>query len=310
MAATRDAFGHALMKLAEDDPRYYIVDCDISKSMKTVEFARAFKEQHVNVGIAEQNAASLCAGLAVMGKIPFLSTYAVFASMRALEQLRTSVCYPNLNVKIAASHGGLTPSNDGATHQAIEDVAIMRALPNMSVVMGADYNSAKALTLCAARHMGPVYLRYTRDDFPDFYDEREVFELGKGKLLRKGGAVTLVSFGEMLHEALFACELLRQEGIEVDLIDMHTVKPLDEGLLKDSLSRTHACVTVEDHSVIGGLGGAVAEFMAGLGLGRLRRIGLPDCFGQSGKYRELLEHYGMDRGAIAETVRALLKEKE
>ena len=158
-AATRDAFGHAVMELAAHDPRIYVVDCDISKSMKTVEFSRRYPLQHINVGIAEQNGAGVCAGLATLGNIPFLSTYAVFASMRACEQVRTSICYPRLNVKLACSHGGLTPSNDGATHQAIEDVAIMRALPGMTVVMGADYNSAKALTKAAAAWDGPVYLR-------------------------------------------------------------------------------------------------------------------------------------------------------
>jgi len=309
MAATRDAFGHALCELANKDSRYYIVDCDISKSMKTVDFARQFPNQHVNVGIAEQNAAALCAGLARMGKIPFLSTYAVFASMRALEQLRTSVCYPNLNVKIAAGHGGLTPSNDGATHQAIEDVAIMRALPNMTVVMAADYNSARALTTLAAKHNGPVYLRYTRDSFPDFYGTDEVFELGKGKLLQSGSDVTVVSFGEMLHETLAACDILKSEGISAELIDLHTVKPLDTALLGASIIKTRACVTVEDHSIIGGLGGAVAEFMAENGLGTLKRIGLRDCFGQSGKYHELLQHYGMDRQSIAAAARDLVWDK-
>lgn len=306
MAATRDAFGHAVLELAKDDPRIYVVDCDISKSMKTVDFARKFPKQHINVGIAEQNGAGVCAGLATVGNIPFLSTYAVFASMRACEQVRTSICYPHLNVKLACSHGGLTPANDGATHQAIEDVAIMRALPGMTVVMGADYNAAKALTKAAAYYDGPVYLRYTRDSVPDFYGHDEVFEIGKGKLLRSGGKVTVVSFGEMLHEALAAAEILRGEGVEIDLIDMSTVKPLDTDLLKESLSRTGRCVTVEDHSMIGGLGSAVGEWMAENGCGRLIRIGLNDCFGQSGPYEVLLKHYGMDRESIANAVRKLL----
>lgn len=308
MAATRDAFGHAVMELAKDDPRIYVVDCDISKSMKTVEFSRRFPKQHINVGIAEQNGAGVCAGLATVGNIPFLSTYAVFASMRACEQIRTSICYPHLNVKLACSHGGITPANDGATHQAIEDVAIMRALPGMTVLMGADYHAAKALTKAAAYYNGPVYMRYTRDAVPDFYGPDEVFEIGKGKLLRSGGKATVVSFGEMLHEALAAGEILRAEGIEIDLIDMHTVKPLDTVLLKESLSRTGRCVTVEDHTIIGGLGGAVSEWMAENGCGRLVRIGLNNCFGQSGPYKTLLKHYSMDRGAIANAVRKLLTE--
>ena len=296
------------MELAKDDPRIYVVDCDISKSMKTVEFSRRFPKQHINVGIAEQNGAGVCAGLATVGNIPFLSTYAVFASMRACEQIRTSICYPHLNVKLACSHGGITPANDGATHQAIEDVAIMRALPGMTVLMGADYHAAKALTKAAAYYDGPVYMRYTRDAVPDFYGPDEVFEIGKGKLLRSGGKVTVVSFGEMLHEALAAGEILRAGGIEIDLIDMHTVKPLDTVLLKESLSHTGRCVTVEDHTIIGGLGGAVSEWMAENRCGRLIRIGLNDCFGQSGPYETLLKHYGMDRGAIANAVRKLLAE--
>lgn len=306
MLPTRDAFGHAAMALAKRDARIYVVDCDISKSMKTVDFANTYPQQHVNVGIAEQNGAALCAGLATMGKIPFLSTYAVFASMRALEQVRTSICYPCLNVKIACSHGGLTPANDGATHQAIEDIAILRALPNMTVVMGADYHAAKALTIAAAGFEGPVYLRYTRDAVPFFYSEDEPFIIGKGKYLRKGGSVTIVTFGEMLHEALKAVHTLEHEGINVDLIDMHTVKPLDVDLLKESIARTGRCVTVEDHNIIGGLGGAVAEWMAEQGCGRLIRIGLPDCFGQSGTYDQLLAHYGMDHHAIARAVRILM----
>lgn len=308
MTATRDAFGHAVMELAMTDPRIYVVDCDISKSMKTVEFSRRFPERHINVGIAEQNGAGVCAGLATLGNIPFLSTYAVFASMRACEQVRTSICYPRLNVKLACSHGGLTPSNDGATHQAIEDVAIMRALPGMTVVMGADYSSAKALTKAAAHFDGPVYLRYTRDAVPDFYDPNEPFEIGKGKLLRSGGEVTVIAFGEMLHEALAAEEILRVEGITIDLIDMHTVKPLDMELIRSSIRRTGRCVTVEDHSIIGGLGSAVGEWMAENGCGRLFRIGLRDCFGQSGTYPSLLHYYHMDRGAIADAVRHLVRE--
>lgn len=308
MAATRDAFGHAVMELAQNDPRIYVVDCDISKSMKTVDFARKFPKQHINVGIAEQNGAGVCAGLATVGNIPFLSTYAVFASMRACEQVRTSICYPHLNVKLACSHGGLTPANDGATHQAIEDVAIMRALPGMSVIMGADYNAAKALTKAAAYYDGPVYLRYTRDSVPDFYTPDETFEIGKGKLLRSGGKVTVVCFGELLHEALAAEEILRAEGIAIDLIDMHTIKPLDTALLQESISRTGRCVTVEDHTILGGLGSAVGEWMAENGCGKLIRIGLHDCFGQSGPYETLLKTYGMDRESIANAVRKLAAE--
>lgn len=304
--ATRDAFGDALVKLARDNPNIYVVDCDISKAMKTGSFAAAFPERHLNVGIAEQNAATLAAGLATMGKIAFLSTYAVFGSMRALEQVRTSACYPNLNVKVACSHGGITADTDGVTHQGTEDCGIMRTIPNMAVIMGADYVSTKKLLAKVVEWNGPCYIRFTKDAFPNYYSEDDDFDIGKGKLLIEGEDITIISFGEMLHEALPAVKMLAQEGIRAELIDMHTIKPIDREQVVRSLAKTGRAVTVEDHNWINGLGSAVAEIIAETGHGILRRIGLRDTFAESGNYHLLLEKYGLDRKAIVSAAKEIL----
>ena len=303
---TRDAFGDALCELAKTSKDIYVVDCDIGKSMKTVNFMKQFPEQHINVGIAEQNAGTICAGLATMGKTAFLSTYAVFGSMRALEQIRTSACYSKLNVKVACSHGGLTPANDGVTHQGIEDCGIMRTIPNMTVIMGSDYVSTKKLVAKAVEWDGPVYLRFTRDAFPIIYKETDEFEIGKGKLLKEGKDITIVSFGEMIHEALPAAETLEKEGKSVEVIDIHTLKPIDRDLIGKSIAKTGKVVTVEDHNWYNGLGSAVAEIIAETGKGIQRRIGLRDTFAESGTYPLLLEKYGMDRKAIVAAAKELL----
>lgn len=304
--ATRDAFGDELCELAKSNGNIYVVDCDIGKSMKTVEFQKRFPQQHINVGIAEQNAATICAGLATMGKIAFLSTYAVFGSMRALEMIRTSACYSNLNVKVACSHGGLTPANDGVTHQGIEDCGIMRTIPNMAVIMGSDYVATRKLVAKAAAWDGPCYLRFTRDAFPVRYKETDEFEIGKGKLLKEGRDITIVSFGEMLHEAVPAMEELEKAGHSVELIDIHTLKPFDVELVGRSVAKTGRVVTVEDHNWINGLGSAVAEVVAEMGKGVLRRVGLRDTFAESGMYNLLLEKYRMDRKAVFAAAKEIL----
>lgn len=304
--ATRNAFGDALVELAEKMGDLYVIDCDISKSTKTDTFAKMFPERHINVGIAEQNAAAFAAGLATTGKIPFVSTYAVFGSMRMLEQVRTSICYPNLNVKIACSHGGLTPGSDGVTHQAIEDMGIYRTVPGMTVIMPADYESTKRLVELAAVHDGPVYLRFTRDPLPQFYSDSEMFIIGKGKHLKVGRDISIIAIGDMLHQALEATDVLEKMGISVDLIDMHTLKPLDEALLIDSISRTRRVITVEDHSVLNGLGSAVADVMAEKGIGTLRKVGLKDRYAESGDYYQLLHKYEMDAAYILKMAEELL----
>lgn len=304
--STRDAFGAAILELGAENEKIYVIDCDISKSMKTVDFAKSYPDRHINVGIAEQNAASLAAGLSTMDKIPFVCTYAVFGSMRMCEQIRTSICYSNLNVKIACSHGGLTSGSDGVTHQAIEDLGIMRTIPNMTVIMGADYNSTKKLVKKAAELNGPVYLRFTRVAVPVYYNENEEFEIGKGKLLRNGNDITIITFGEMLHEALKAIIQLEAEGVNVELIDIHTLKPLDVSLISNSIRKTKKVITVEDHSIINGLGSAVAEIVAEMGCGILKRIGLKDTFAESGSYNELLQKYEMDSNYILKMADELL----
>ncbi|MFB5677706.1 transketolase family protein [Paenibacillus terreus] len=306
--ATREAFGHEILELGRKNKSIYVVDVDIGKSCKTTEFANQLPEQHINVGIAEQNAAGLSAGLATTGKIPFISTYAVFGSLRMAEQIRQEVCYPNLNVKIACSHGGLTPANDGGSHQAIEDMGVLRTIPNMTVIMGADYYSTRKLVAQAAKHYGPVYLRFTRDAVPVIYDEEEQFEIGKAKRLKEGKDIAIIANGDTVHLALKAAEELEREGVSVKLLDMHTLKPLDREAVVECLD-TGFIITVEDHNILNGLGSAVSEVVAEEGGAILRRIGVQDRFGESAPYEKLLELNGITVENIVHTARNLLNTK-
>lgn len=303
---TREAFGDIITELAKTDERIFVIDCDISKSCKTTKFAKTFPERHINVGIAEQNAATLAAGLATMGKIPFISTYAVFGSMRMCEQVRTSICYPGLNVKVACSHGGLTPGNDGVTHQAVEDLGIYRSIPGIAVIMPADYNATCKLVAQAVDYPGPVYLRFTRDPVMSYYGEGESFEIGRGKVLKQGRDLSVLFIGDMLQQALAAEEELERRGVSVELIDMHTLKPFDNELALATLAKTGRIVTVEDHNHFNGLGSAVAEIIAERGKGVLRRVGLCDRYAESGDYHLLLEKYGMDSKAVIKRAEELL----
>lgn len=308
MKALREAFGDEILALGKTNPDIYVVDCDIGKSCKTLAFASALPMQHLNVGIAEQNAAGIAAGIATCGKIPFVATYAAFGSMRMCEQIRQEICYPRLNVKIACSHGGLTPANDGASHQAIEDYGIMRTLPNMTVIAACDYYSCRKLIRAAAELDGPVYLRFTRDPVPFIYSKADSFEIGKATVLREGCDVTIIATGAIMSLAVEACSLLHQRGIEARLLDMHTVKPLDVKAVEDAIRDTGRIVTVEDHSIINGVGSAVCEVAANLGHGIVRRMGVQDCFGESGPYYELLRKNGVTAENIAGTAEALLRE--
>ena len=306
MMTTRDGFGDVLIELAKENEKIYVIDCDISKSTKTNKFAKTFPERHINVGIAEQNAATFAAGLATTGKIPFVSTYAVFGSMRMCEQVRTSICYPQLNVKIACSHGGLTPGNDGVTHQAIEDMGIYRTIPGMTVIMPGDYNATKKLVAKAAEYYGPVYLRFTRDPIPVFYNENEEFEIGKGKVIKEGKDISLIAIGDALHQAIAAAEELEKQGVSVELIDMHTLKPLDIELIEKTLNKTGKIITVEDHNILNGLGSAVADILAEKGKGIMRKVGLKDIYAESGDYYKLLEKYEMDSKHVLKMAAELL----
>ena len=303
---TRDAYGEEILALGRKNKAIYVVDCDIGKSCKTIPFAKELPGQHVNVGIAEQNAAGVAAGLATCGKVPFVTTYAVFGSMRMVEQIRQEVCYPKLNVKIACSHGGLTPANDGASHQGIEDMGILRTIPNMTVVMGCDYASTRKLVRAAAEYYGPVYLRFTRDAVPDIYDEDEEFIIGKAKELRSGKDVAIIANGEIMSLALEACDALASMGIHATLLDMHTIKPLDTEAVSKVLRECKGVVTVEDHNIINGLGSAVCEVAAELGCGKVKRIGIPDCFGESAPYQRLLAKNGITVEAIVDDCKSMM----
>jgi len=303
--ATREGFGEEILKLGKANDNIVVIDADIGNSCKTTAFAKELPNQHLNVGIAEQNAAGIASGLATAGKIPFVTTYAVFGSLRMAEQIRQSICYPNLNVKIACSHGGLTPANDGASHQAIEDMGVLRTFPNMTVVMGADFNSTKKLVEQAAKIYGPVYLRFTRDAIPVIYSEDETFEIGKAKKLMDGQDVTIIANGDTVHLALDAAKKLKEMGISVKLFDMHTIKPIDKKAVLESV-KTGRIVTVEDHNIINGLGSAVSEIVAEEGGAKVIRIGVMDQFGESAPYEELLAMNGITVENIMEKVKSLL----
>ena len=258
------------------------------------------------MGVAEANMMVTGAGLATTGKIPFVSTYAVFGTMRACEQVRTFVAYPNLNVKIGCSHGGITPGTDGVTHQASEDLGIMRTIPNMTIIVPADYHAARKLVRAAAEHVGPVYLRFTRDAVPIIYDPDEEFVIGKGKVLHAGTDVSLIAIGDMVTIALETRQRLLERGIQAEVVDIHTLKPIDSDLVVQSAAKTGRVVTLEDHQIQGGLGSAVAEVLGELRPTPMRRIGLRDTFAESGEYQLLLRKYGMDAAAAVAAVEELL----
>lgn len=307
LIATRDGLGDELVELGLKNKNIYVVDADIGKSCKTTAFAKAYPEQHVNVGIAEQNAAGVAAGLATCGKIPFVVTYAVFGSLRMAEQIRQEICYPHLNVKIACSHGGVTPANDGASHQCIEDMGVLRTLPNMTVIMPSDYWSARKLVAAAAEMDGPCYLRFTRDAIPQIYDENTEFVIGKAHELKDGKDVAIIANGDTVRLAIEAAEKLAAEGIEARVIDMHTIKPLDTAVVKDCVENIGKIITVEDHNILNGLGSAVCEVAAEMGKGIVKRIGIQDQFGQSAPYERLLAINGITVENIVNTAKELQK---
>ena len=302
---TRNGFGDEIVALGKENKDILVVDADIGKSCKTGEFRKTLPAQYLNVGIAEQNCAGVAAGLATCGKVPFVVTYAAFGSMRMCEMIRQEIAYPKLNVKIACSHGGVTPANDGASHQAIEDMGILRSIPNMTVVMPADYNAARKLVREAAGFEGPVYLRFTRDAVPVIYDEDECFEIGKAKLLREGRDVAILANGDTLCLALRAAEQLAAEGIEARVLDVHTIKPLDHEAVTACIEEIGRIVTVEDHNILNGLGSAVCELVAEAGKGKVKRIGIQDAFGQSAPYQRLLEMNGITVENIVAAAKAL-----
>lgn len=305
--ATRNGFGEEIVALGKLNDKIYVIDNDIGKSCKTSAFMKELPQQYLNVGIAEQNGAGIAAGLATCGKIPFVVTYAVFGSLRMCEQIRQEICYPNLNVKFACSHGGVTPANDGASHQAIEDMGVLRTIPNMTVIMPADYYAAKKLVKAAAEMYGPVFLRFTRDNIPVIYDENTEFEIGKAVKLSDGKDVAIIANGDTVRLAIEAKETLEKEGISVRLLDMHTIKPLDKEAVISCINDIGKIITVEDHNIINGLGSAVCEVAAEMGKGKVYRIGIQDQFGQSAPYERLLAMNGITVENIIEQAKAIQK---
>lgn len=298
--ATREAYGKALAQLGAEDERIVVLDADLSGSTKTALFAKEFSHRFFNIGIAEADMMGAAAGLAAAGKVPFASTFAIFAAGRCYDQIRTSIAYPNLNVKIAATHAGLTVGEDGATHQMNEDIALMRALPNLTVLVPADAPEAAAMTRWAAEHQGPVYLRLGRAAVPTVNGEDYQLQPGRAQVLRDGDDLVIFACGYMVHQALEAAADLADRGISAAVVNVHTIKPLDAETVVKYARRCGAVVTAEEHSIIGGLGGAIAEVLGEEHPTPLVRIGVRDTFGESGKPGELLEKYGLTAKEIIE----------
>jgi len=308
--ATREAYGLALAEFGEQYRDIVVLDADLSTSTKTATFQKKFPDRFFNTGIAEANMMSTAAGLASCGKIVFASSFAMFAAGRAFEQIRNSICYPNLNVKIGATHAGISVGEDGATHQCLEDIGIMRTIPNMIILNPADKTESILAVEAAIKHKGPVYLRFGRLAVPEIFDrDTYKFEIGKGVELVSGSDVTIIATGLMVPEAMEAAELLKQEGISARVINMATIKPIDAEIIIKAAKETGAIVTAEEHNVIGGLGSAVAEVLCETCPVPLKRVGTQDVFGQSGKPAELFSLYGLTKENIVENVKEVLKLK-
>ena len=305
--ATRESYGHALEELGAENPNIVVLDADLKESTRTSYFAKKFPERFFDCGIAEGNMMAVAAGLATCGKIPFASTFAMFASGRAYEQVRNSIGYPHLNVKIGATHAGITVGEDGASHQCLEDISLMRGIPGMVVLNPADDVEARACVKAAAAHEGPVYMRFGRYAVPVVFDEDLKFEIGKGRILRPGHDVTIVATGICVAGALDAAAALAGEGIDAEVIDICTIKPIDEDLLVASAAKTGKVVTCEEHWITGGLGSAVAEVLSEKCPTRMRRIGIKDRFGESGTAAELVAKYGLDGAGIAAVTREFIQ---
>ncbi len=310
MMTNREAYGRALVALGETNRNVVALEADLGASTHSYLFGEQFPDRFFNMGVAEANMMGAAAGLAASGKIPYASTFCVFASMRAGEQVRNSIAYPNLNVKVVATNAGIEIGPDGTTHQAIEDIAIMRAIPNLTVVAPSDPIMTAKLVHLAAEVKGPLYMRLGRQPTPFLYQEDQDFEFGKAVLLNPGQDVTLVAAGNMVCQALEAAKILDNEGISARVLDMHTIKPIDQAALIDAARETGCVVTAEDHNVIGGLGGAVAEFLSAEWPIPVVRIGLQDTFAQSGETDELFELYGMTPAHIASAARQAMQKRD
>ncbi|ATD54224.1 transketolase family protein [Clostridium chauvoei] len=305
--ATRESYGMALVELGKENENVVVLDADLSKSTKTADFKKDFSDRFFNVGIAEQNLMGMAAGLANVGKVPFASTFAVFASGRAFEVIRNSICYPKVNVKIAATHAGITVGEDGGSHQSVEDIALMTSLPNMTVLVPADHREAMAAVKAAAEMNGPVYLRFGRCATEDIYDENYKFEIGKGSQLTEGNDVAIIATGMLVAKALEAAKELEAEGIKARVINMATIKPIDREIIIKAAKETKGIVTAEEHSVIGGLGAMVSSVVCEECPTVVKKVGIQDTFGESGTPNELMEKYGLTAAEIVKQAKAILK---
>jgi transketolase len=310
LLSTRDAYGETLVKLGKENRNIVVLDSDLSASTRTSLFAQEFPDRFFNCGIAEANMIGIAAGLAALGKIPFASSFAIFATGRPWEQIRQSVCYPRMNVKLVASHGGITVGEDGGSHISIEDIGLMRIIPYMTVVVPADAFETERAVEAAASFVGPIFIRLSREKFPVCFDEGCTFRIGKAPRLREGSDLTIISAGLMVSRSLDAAEILSREGIQARVINCSTIKPLDEKEILDAARETGAIVTAEEHSIIGGLGSAISEFLMEREPVPLVRIGIRDVFGVSGKPAQLLEHFGLTGGHIAKAGQELLLRKK
>ena len=307
--ATRDSYGNTLVELGKEHDNLVVLDADLAGATKTGVFKKEFPERHIDCGIAEGNMAGIAAGLATCGKVPFMSSFAMFAAGRAFEQVRNSIAYPHLNVKIGATHAGISVGEDGATHQCCEDLALMRTIPGMIVMNPSDDVEAKAAVKAALDHEGPVYIRFGRLAVPVINDRPDYkFEIGKGVVLREGTDVTIIATGLEVGESLEAAEKLAADGISAKVINIHTIKPLDEDLVVAAAQETGKVVTVEEHSVIGGLGSAVCDCLSAKAPTKVMKIGVNDTFGESGPALELIKKYGLDADSIYAKVKAFVAE--
>ena len=305
--ATRESYGEELVKLGAEHEEIVVLDADLAEATRSGEFQKAFPDRFIDCGIAEENMMGVAAGLAAAGKVPFASSFAMFAVGRAYEQIRNSIGYPHLNVKIGASHAGISVGEDGATHQCIEDIALMRMIPGMVVINPSDYIEAKAAVRAAYEHDGPVYMRFGRLAVPVLNTDPDYkFELGKGVVLREGKDLTIIASGLPVYNCLEAAERLAQDGIDAQVINIHTIKPIDEDLIVEAAKATGKIVTVEEHSVIGGLGSAVCDVLAEKAPPKVMKIGIYDKFGESGPALELLKKYGLDTDGIYEKIKTFV----
>lgn len=307
---TRFGYGEGLVIAGKENPNIVALCADLTDSTRTSVFKKEFPDRFVEVGIGEQNMASLASGMAAVGKVPFISSYAMFSPGRNWEQIRTTICYNNQNVKIAGAHSGVSVGPDGATHQAVEDIAITRVIPNMVVISPCDSIEAKKATIAVARYKGPVYIRFTREKTPIMTTEETTFEIGKAEIYREGKDVSIIACGPLVYEALKAAEELSKEGIEAEVINNHTIKPMDKETILESAKKTGCVVTIEEHQAAGGMGSAVSEILSQNYTVPMEIIGVKDRFGESGEPNELLEKFGLTAKDIAEAVKRVLKRKQ